>query len=225
MKKTYAQPPCNATFATAAGLALGAWVGPAVADYNFVGCTRVQEQTVLEAYAPTFARAKAAEDRVGPTAIYTTWFGEWSPERGELVFSQIRDIIAATLIGTPQFTCLEQKHIGCKTGARLAFIFRETSYDIFLCPLFFEIDGSEGVDRTSVLIHELAHFEIGVAGMTGDHCAFNDAAECKSLARDNPDLAVRNADNFRLFIEQAAHEEFGVPLPFSDWPRTLSPGN
>lgn len=222
MKKFYGLPHWMARYAATVILALGLWVTPAVADYAFVGCTGVQEQAILDAYAITFARTKAAEDRVGPTAMYERWFGEWSPERGDVVFSQIGDIIAATLIGTPSFTCLRSTHIGCRAEERIAFIKKGTSYDIFLCPHFFEKDGSDGVDRASVLIHELAHFEIGVAGITGDHCAFDDSTDCQKLAREQPDIAVRNADNFRLFIEQAAHEEFGVPLPFTDWPQAPS---
>lgn len=225
MERAYANTYRSATCSTLIGLLVGLWAEPATADYAFVGCSGAKKQAVLDAYAATFARAKAAEDRVGPTDIYETWFGEWSPERADLVFSQLGDIIAAALIGTPMFTCLGSTHVGCSDGKRLAFIEKGTSYDIFVCPLFFDKDGSDGVDRTSVLIHELAHFEIGVAGMTGDHCAFNDAAECRSLARCNPDLAVRNADNFRLFIEQAAHEEFGVQLPFRSWPKKFRPRN
>lgn len=221
----YTPPGWSATCATAVGLAIGAWTGPATADYEFVGCTGVERQMILHAYAPTFARAKAAEDRVGPTAIYTTWFGVWSPERGDVVFTQLRDIIAAALIGTPKFNCREPDHFGCRTGKTQAFILRDTYYDISLCPVFFETDASRGFDRTSVLIHELAHFEIGAGGVTEDHCLFNDAAECRALAREDPDQAVRSADNFRFFIEHAAHEEFGVPLPFSDWPRTPKSGS
>lgn len=225
MKKDYAALRRIAMCATAAGLALAAWVRPAMADYAFVGCSDVEQQMILHAYAPTFARAKAAEDRVGRTAIYKTWFGEWSPERGDVVFTQLGDIIAAALIGTPKFTCLEPSHIGCRTGKAQAFIRKYTSYEISLCPGFFETNGRGGVDRTSVLIHELAHFEIGAGGVTEDHCVLNDAADCKALARNDPDQAVRSADNFRLFIEQAAHEKFGVPLPFSLWPQAYESNN
>ena len=92
----------------------------------------------------------------------------------------------------------------------------QTSYDISLCPIFFETDGSGGFDRTSVLIHELAHFEIGAGGAAEDHCLLDDAAGCKKVASENPDRAVRSADNFRLFIEHAAQSEFGETLPFGD---------
>jgi hypothetical protein len=95
-------------------------------NYLFVDCTDAEKKTILDAYAPTFARAKAAESLVGPTIVYETWFGDWSTERGEIVFIQLRDIIAAALIGTPKFTCLQSNHIGCRDGKRQAFIRKET---------------------------------------------------------------------------------------------------
>lgn len=49
--------------------------------------------------------------------------------------------------------------------------------------------------RAGIFVHELTHF-LGI-GDTGDKKYGSDA--CKRLARDDPDLAIKNADNYKFF--------------------------
>lgn len=189
------------------------------AEFEFVGCTDDQREVILYAYGLAFGRAKAAEDHVGPTAAYKRWFGPWTEERGDVVLRQISDIIAASLVGTPKFTCLPHTAVLCRGGKRLAYIVRQTSYDISLCPAFWSIEKRLGYDMTSVILHEIAHFEIGAGGVTFDHCqGFGGTKACEDLARERPDLAVENADNYRLFIED------GMPSNRELWDLSPPPG-
>ena len=71
----------------------------------------------------------------------------------------------------------------------------------------------------SVLLHEISHLALGSNPVTLDHCqGFTGTAACLDLAQDHPDLAVQNADNYRLFIED------GVPSNADLWNYPAPPG-
>ena len=191
----------HASFVAMIALASTLAAGPARSDWVFVECTYDQQAIIRYAYALGFGRAKAAEKRVGLTPSYERWFGTWSQARGDRVLREIRDIVSTMLIGTPKFSCLPQSAPRCVNG-KLAYLKKDTSYDVSLCPAFWIIDPNEDYDMTSVLLHEIAHFEIGVGGITIDQCqGFRGLQECADLARSRPGQAVENADSYRLFIE------------------------
>lgn len=187
-------------------LALGA-PHPANAEFSFVNCTG-NEETITDAYSLAFSRAKEAEESVGDNELYDTWFGTWTQERDAIVKSKLADIIAHSLIGTPAFTCYPAGDPECDEDGdgvddTTAFVYLEESFEIHLCDPFWTVEqGDEGIDKTDVLIHEVAHFHLGAN--TEDHC-YGDSGigSCVDLAIANPDEAVNNADSYMHFIKNA----------------------
>lgn len=180
---------------------------PEAAHANFVfnGCSKVQENEILDAYSLAFSRIKDAEDFVSDNEIYDRWFGEWNNERAAAVIEQIYAMTSAALIGTPEFTCLggsnkpQLEDAGCSND-RIAFFHPQREYHIYLCEGFWTVGAEHPeLDRTGVLIHELSHLSFDAS--TLDHCyAIKNRDGCMELAETDPDSAVRSADNFRMFV-------------------------
>lgn len=177
----------------------------AQADFAFNGCTKAQENEILDAYSLAFSRIKDAEDFVSENEIYVRWFGEWNAERASKVTEQVYAMTSAALIGTPEFTCLggsnapRLEDAGCSND-RIAFFHPKRDYHIFLCEGFWTVSAEHPeLDKTGVLIHELSHLSFDAS--TLDHCyAIENLDGCLDLAADDPDSAVRSADNFRMFV-------------------------
>ncbi|MEM9900072.1 MAG: M35 family metallo-endopeptidase [Pseudomonadota bacterium] len=179
---------------------------PALAKFQFSGCAG-KEDTIADAYALAFSRAKAAEDKVSANELYLTWFGAWTEARGKIVSDNLADIIAQTLVGTPAFTCYPAGDSACDedgdgTDDYYAFIYAGESFEIHLCEPFWTVEQNLDIDKTDVLIHEVSHFHIGA--QTSDHCyGASGIGSCIDLAISQPDLAVQNADSYMYFIKNA----------------------
>lgn len=70
---------------------------------------------------------------------------------------------------------------------------------IGVCPKFFELDDTGFNTKAGVLIHEAAHFSDDLAEGAVD--TVYGTGPATRLAKDNKSAAMRNADNYKYFIE------------------------
>lgn len=85
-------------------------------------------------------------------------------------------------------------HERCKKIGSLAYTYSGGD-TIYLCPLWINKPATENYSQIGVLFHEFTHAIFN----TVDTVYGRDA--CIQLARQSPEDAVRNADNYRIFLE------------------------
>jgi peptidyl-Lys metalloendopeptidase len=126
-------------------------------------------------------------------ARYKAWFGLYTDTRYAKVrahFDKIQDALANKAVS---FDC------GCTMANTYAYVHPTQPYKIFLCPNFWSAPakGNATDSRPGTLVHETSHFNV-VAGT--DDIAYGQA-DAASLAADDPDQAVMNADSHEYFAE------------------------
>ena len=89
----------------------------------------------------------------------------------------------------------------CTMDGIYAFVSPEQP-TIFVCNQFYKTDYSGYNSKPGVLIHESTHFR--ATGDTEDY-AYG-FLEARKLAIDNPDLAVKNADNYEYYAERVFYK-------------------
>jgi len=125
----------------------------------------------------------------GNTDDYDEWFGAFANARWTNAEQTIRRIRVNTVVA---YACDDMANV-------YAYVYpADTTHTIYLCSVFWGINRIGGFDtQAGTLLHELSHFNN--IGMTNDY-AYGTTA-CRNLARNNPQNAVRNADNYEYFGE------------------------
>lgn len=153
------------------------------------GGTTAQRAAVMAAHNGAFSLAHSALDLMVEPAPVTYWFGS-IPPLYETVKRTLTEIVG--LLGNITVTYVVGGPL-CKTN-----IFAYTYYGvpkIWLCAMFFSA-GYSGLDsQIGVVIHESSHVISG----TNDTCY--GPQEAAKLAASEPELAVRNADNYEYYSE------------------------
>lgn len=118
------------------------------------------------------------------------WFGTAPPQQ---VAERLRRI-AAWMAAPAGIALACNDETRCREGHRMAYA-SPARRVLGLCPAFFRA-GAQGFDtHWGVLIHEASHL---VAG-TRDHAYGPQAAAI--LAKEDPERAAENADNYEYFVE------------------------
>ena len=164
-------------------------------DVSFTGrCSSTQQSTLLQALsaASTYSNDAASYLSGTPSATqrYTTWFGAYSLSNWNVAKSHF--VAIADAFNTKPVT------LDCKCKQNYyAYVYPTQPYNIYVCRAFWSAPMTGTDSKAGTLVHEMSHFNV-VAG-TDDHVYGQSGA--KSLALQDPALALDNADNHEYFAE------------------------
>lgn len=168
---------------------------------NTTACSASQINDIGWAQSQIAGRIDGALNFVADTPHYVLWFGAYDAGRAATVRSNLETIRSQALISQPAYTCMPQGQGACSPGT-LAYLIAGTSFEVTLCDAFFSQVGAQQDSAWGTLLHEFSHFAIGPE--TDDHC-YGDIGpnRCLALARNDPDTAIDNADNYQYFVERS----------------------
>jgi peptidyl-Lys metalloendopeptidase len=174
---------------------------PSVVAASHRDCSSAQESTAASAASQARSLAGRAQQAAGKVASagddpastatghYQRWFGRLDGDRAQIVRDTFA-AIASSLGGTLHLRCDPEKNV-------YAYVNSCGSKEIYLGRLFWSRAGNMGIDsRPGVILHEMAH---DVSRFVGDHSY--GVAGAEDLAAENPDKAVRSADNYEYYAE------------------------
>ena len=189
---------------------------------QFNACTVDQQNSLIEATSAAEGIAgealsslrDLAEPARASSPRYTRWFGAYTPRRYERVIDNFEGIFGALVNETLTYDC------SCDDSS-FAFVYPRRPYDIYLCRAFFAADLLGTDSRAGTLVHELSHFE--VVARTDD---FAYGSSTLTLANENPDRAIMNADSHEYFAENTPALPMSGPdeTPVPEEPRDDDPG-
>ncbi|WP_426958035.1 M35 family metallo-endopeptidase [Muricoccus radiodurans] len=155
-------------------------------------CTADQRQVVREAFEEAERRTRDAIDFLNTRPLdphVRTWFGEG---KRRVVHKRLRLILVGLRLDTrPPMGC-DATATRCRTAFATA---NRRTREINFCPAFFRSRTAGRDARFGVVVHEVSHLTAG----TGD-VAYGPNAS-RQLARERPERAVANADNYEYFVE------------------------
>ncbi|MEJ6401951.1 M35 family metallo-endopeptidase [Yoonia sp. 2307UL14-13] len=188
---------------------IGMWATPVAAE-NFAGCDKAEMRVASDALSKAKDLTLKAAATVGDTPQYRRWFGEYSPGHAEEVRAGLKAVVTAIRSGAVTVQCDDTTMDGCE-GGTYAWVYPHEHYRLYLCPAFFNLPrlielrpgarASENGTREGTIVHELSHFNR--VARTEDHCYSR--PECSDMAREDPLLAIENADSFQYFTEDVTY--------------------
>jgi peptidyl-Lys metalloendopeptidase len=128
---------------------------------------------------------------------YVTWFGAADETRQKTVtegFQKIYDAFENKNISFDCGTCKEDTSLYDST---YAYVYPSSQYQVYLCGAFWSSETTGTDTQAGTLVHEVSHFSV-VAG-TDDHAYGPEDA--KNLAKNSPEKAINNAENYDYFAE------------------------
>ncbi|KAI8981241.1 peptidyl-Lys metalloendopeptidase [Trametes punicea] len=185
----------GAHVATVSGKLAVARPTPAVTKReHYHGCSPSEEQAVAAAApaAQTYVAHALAylENHTGPTPRYTTWFGAYTTERHSIVRTHFTHMDGNDF-SSFTYDC------SCDVASAYAYVYPDRFGYIYLCDAFWKAPTTGTDSQGGTLVHESSHF-IANAG-TKDYVYGQSAAS--SLAKNDPEEAIMNADNHEYFAE------------------------
>ena len=167
-------------------------------SYN--ACTVDQQSLLVSARNQAKVYADESRDYLNRnssgTPRYLEWFGAYTAARYDTVEGNFMAIADAMTNAGITFDCkCKQKYY--------AYVYPSQPYNIYLCQAFWSAPLSGTDSKAGTLIHEMSHFNV-VAGT--DDVVYGQAG-ARTLADENPDAAITNADSHEYFAENTP------PLP------------
>ena len=136
-------------------------------------------------------------------ANFAAVFGIATPEDRMMILTRI-DRSLAILV---QFTPNNLVEAPQSKPGRFAWVNVNDPTRIYLDQAYYSARPNGINSRPGVLLHEISHFlgtrDVQMPGMARDELAYG-LERTQSLARNNPNLALQNADNFEYYLEGAA---------------------
>ncbi len=161
---------------------------------GFLSCDATQQAELVQAEADAIVLADVAYDYLrsasNDAGRYAHWFGAYDAARWDSVETDFAAIGNALQTADMEYDC------GCK-GNYYAHVYPDEPYTVYLCRSFWAAPALGTDSKAGVLIHEVSHFTV-VAGT--DDFVYGQAG-AHDLANDNPDEAIKNADNMEYFAE------------------------
>jgi len=160
-------------------------------DARFRNCTS-EQQAGLTAAAQEANEYIANANEYFNGALgdrYTTWFGDLSDNRTEIVKGHFVNIT-----GKPdqfQFDC------SCTKPDTFAYVYPNKFPTVYLCGAFWKAPVKGTDSKAGTIVHEGTHF-VNIGG-TDDYAYGQSGA--KELAKNDPDRAIMNADSHEYFVE------------------------
>lgn len=159
-------------------------------DPKFVGGTDSQRAKAKTAHSNGYAYVKKSLEILDNDAPYKTWFGEHTTTRFNKVkstYKKIKDRMEAT-----DFT---YNFNGSSCGPSVYAYTTKGGSTIWLCTKF-DAAPETGLDsKAGTIVHEHSH-----ASADTDDFKYG-VKDAKQLAKDDPDKAIKNADNFEYYSE------------------------
>ena len=179
---------------------------------NFRTCNETERSRLNSALSTAESLAGRARNDLRTTPVelrpqadrYREWFGSYDLTRWNKVQTNFDRIFSTASGRTITFDC------NCTQGTSttLAYVYPNSPYNIYICPLFWSRPASSGADsKAGIIIHEISHFTI--VSDTDD--VVYGTSGSRNLANTNPSAAVRNADSYEYFAENP----FGRSMPRS----------
>ena len=167
-------------------------------SYN--ACTVDQQSLLVSARNQAKVYADESRDYLNRnssgTPRYLEWFGAYTAARYDTAEGNFMAIADAMTNAGITFDCkCKQKYY--------AYVYPSQPYNIYLCQAFWSAPLSGTDSKAGTLIHEMSHFNV-VAGT--DDVVYGQAG-ARTLADENPDAAITNADSHEYFAENTP------PLP------------
>ncbi|KAJ3506279.1 hypothetical protein NLJ89_g6955 [Agrocybe chaxingu] len=164
---------------------------------SYIACSPLHRIYIQQAVAAAQKYASEAysytsehHDMATESPRYLTWFGAYDAERYDTVFTHFTNINADDF---SSFTY----YCDCLDPTAYAYVSPDKYGEIHLCDAFWLAPVTGKDSKAGTLIHEASHFTRN--GGTEDEAYGTDA--CQTLAANNPDMAVRNADSHEYFVE------------------------
>ena len=155
---------------------------------TFVGGTPSQKNQARKAHDDGLALCEAAIARLADDADYKEWFGTHTATRFKKVASvyvKVRDRMKAIV-----FT-YDLSSSGC-LGGWFADTYKGST-TIWLCGAFWTAPTSGSDSKAGTVVHEHTHSDANTDDLTYGQ------ANARTLAKNKPNLAVRNADNYEYY--------------------------
>jgi hypothetical protein len=157
---------------------------------KFDGGTEDQKNKVKLAHSNGYSYTQKSINKLADDTSYETWFGEHTADRFNKVKSTYTKV--KSRMENTAFT-YNLKGEGCRSGT-YAYTTKGGS-TVWLCDLFWSASDL-GVDsKAGTIVHEHSH-----ASADTDDIAYGQT-KAKQLAKDDPDRATKNADNFEYYAE------------------------
>nr|MBX2838142.1 hypothetical protein [Gammaproteobacteria bacterium] len=165
--------------------------------YNL--CSANQESVLITANdaAETMANESltslqglSAEDRLS-SPRYDEWFGAYTDNRFNRVVEIYTAIDGALANEVMNYDC------SCDIEGVIAYVYKNSPFDIYLCPVFWESPLFGAYSQAGTIVHEVSHFTV-IADT--DDVVYGQSLAA-NLADTDPDTAITNADNVSFFSE------------------------
>ena len=183
---------------------------------KFKGCSQKDITVLNVAHDDAIKMSKEASTAMNKAGKktsakrYTTWFGKADSKRQKKVtdgFTKIYDVFENKDISFDCGTCKNDKDMYAST---YAYVYPNAQYEVYLCGAFWNSSRTGTDTQAGTLIHEVSHFSV-VAG-TNDY-AYGQA-DAQKLAKESPEKAVNNAENYDYFAEN--NPQLSMDNPNSD---------
>ncbi|KAF5379183.1 hypothetical protein D9615_005984 [Tricholomella constricta] len=165
------------------------------AKRTFNACTASQETDITAAVSSAQAYVSGAVDylalHLGSSSRFTTWFGSFLSTRRLTVLGHFTAISLNGDLSTYTYDC------NCNKPGVFAYVYPNTFGYIYLCNAFWSAPETGTDSKAGTIVHEASHFTKN--GGTRDY-AYGQP-NCRKLANDQPDIAVKNADSHEYFAE------------------------
>jgi len=174
---------------------------PRAAGLSFTSCSATQQAELRRAMGHARSHTDSAlanlqftfgTDRAN-SPRYTTWFGAYTSQRYDTVMANFETIDDALTDESIVIDC------SCTSGI-YAYVYSNQPYKIYMCNAFWNADDIGTDSRAGTIIHEVSHFS--VVADTDDHAYGHSSAQ--SLADNDPDDAIANADSYEYFAENTS---------------------
>ncbi len=155
---------------------------------TFNGGTLEQQDATMMAHGNGYDLVVAALAALADDAHYREWFGTQTAQRLQIVrdhYTKLRDAMQSTT-----FT-YDLTGSGCG-GSVFAYTFKGTT-TVWMCDLFWSAPPVGTDSKAGTVVHELTH-----AVAFTDDITYGQS-NCRQLAINNPDNAVKNADSHEYY--------------------------
>jgi peptidyl-Lys metalloendopeptidase len=157
---------------------------------NVVGGTTIRRTSVELAHKNGFQLCESALAALDNDERYEDWFGEFTDERFEdvqAVFTKVRDRMKHVV-----FT-YDLSGEDCD-DTDYAFTYKGVK-KVHVCPAFWDAPANGIASKAGTIVHEHSHCDAGT-----DDIAYG-LDDARQLAKDEPDNAIQNAENYEFYAE------------------------
>ena len=170
---------------------------------KFSGCSQKDISVLKVAHDDAIKMSKEASTAMNNAGKktsaprYVAWFGKADINRQKIVtdgFNKIHDAFENKNISFDCATCKQDTSMYDNT---YAYVYPNTQYQVYLCGAFWNSSTTGTDTQAGTLIHEVSHFTVVVG--TDDYAYGQEPAQ--TLAKNSPEKAVKNAENYDYFAE------------------------